>query len=86
MWRESRYDSPMTARPGAGKRRARGNIETLASGALRARVYAGIDPVTKKRHYLTEVIEPGPKAQRAAEDQGPGVVDFRGCDLGFSSD
>jgi hypothetical protein len=32
------------------------------------RVYAGTDPVTKKRHYLTEIIEPGPKARRRAED------------------
>ena len=39
-------------RPGTG--RARGNIETLASGALRVRVYAGVDPFTGERHYLTE--------------------------------
>jgi hypothetical protein len=32
------------------------------------RVYAGTDPVTKKRHYLTEIIPPGPKARRTAED------------------
>jgi hypothetical protein len=37
----------MSGRPGVGKARARGNIEELASGALRVRVYAGIDPVTK---------------------------------------
>lgn len=29
-------------------------------------MYAGIDPVTKRRHDLTEVIPPGPKAQREA--------------------
>ena len=34
--------------------RSRGSIETLPSGALRVKVYAGIDPVTKRRHYLTE--------------------------------
>ena len=58
----------MTGRPGTGKARARGNIEVLRSGALRVRVYAGIDPVTKKRHDLVEVIPPGPRAWREAED------------------
>jgi integrase len=58
----------MTGRPTTGAKRARGGIDTLPSGALRVRVYAGIDPVTKRRHYLTEIIEPGPRAQRAAED------------------
>ena len=54
MWHESRYARAMTGRPGVGKNRARGSIETLASGALRVRVYAGVDPVTKKRHTLIE--------------------------------
>ncbi|MGE0297963.1 tyrosine-type recombinase/integrase [Pseudonocardia sp.] len=57
----------MSGRPRAGRARARGNIETLPSGALRVRVYAGIDPVTKKRHNLIEVVEPGPKAWQQAE-------------------
>jgi hypothetical protein len=29
--------------------------------------YAGIDPVTKERHNLVEVVPPGPKAWREAE-------------------
>lgn len=49
-----------------GQRRERGSIDELPSGALRVRVYAGIDPVSKRRHYLTEVIPAGPKAQREA--------------------
>jgi len=54
--------------PASGRAtRSRGGIGRLPSGALRVRVYAGIDPVTKRRHYLTEVIRPGPKAQRQAE-------------------
>lgn len=57
----------MAGRPGTGSARARGNIETLRSGALRVRVYAGIDPVTRKRHNLIEVIPPGPKALAEAE-------------------
>jgi hypothetical protein len=57
----------MTGRPGTGTRRARGNIETLASGALRVRVYGGQDPLKKQRHVLTEVIPKGPNAQRDAE-------------------
>ena len=31
------------------------------------RVYAGIDPLTKKRNYLTEVVPAGPKAEAEAE-------------------
>ena len=30
------------------------------------RVYAGVDPVTKKRHTLVEIIPPGPQADRKA--------------------
>jgi hypothetical protein len=44
MWRETRYGAPVSGRPGTGRTRARGNIEELRSGALRVRVYAGIDP------------------------------------------
>jgi hypothetical protein len=39
---------------------------------LRVRVYAGVDPVTKRRHDLTEIIPPGPGAERrvrAARDR-----------------
>lgn len=50
----------------ARSERSRGSIETLPSGALRVKVYAGIDPVTKRRHYLTETIPAGPTAERLA--------------------
>jgi integrase len=30
------------------------------------RVYAGVDPVTKRRHDLVEIIPPGPQAERKA--------------------
>jgi integrase len=30
-------------------------------------VYAGIDPVLKKRHYLVETVPAGPSAVRDAE-------------------
>jgi integrase/DNA-binding transcriptional regulator YhcF (GntR family) len=33
---------------------------------LRVRVYAGVDPVTKRRHDLIEIIPPGPRADREA--------------------
>jgi hypothetical protein len=36
--------------------RARGTIDELESGALRGRVYAGIDPLTQKRHDLVEAV------------------------------
>jgi integrase len=49
-------------------RRSRGSIETLPSGALRVKVYAGLDPITKQRHYLTETVErTTPKATKVAE-------------------
>ncbi len=38
--------------PKASGKRQRGEIETLPSGSLRVRVYAGIDPLSRKRHYL----------------------------------
>src|SRR6266536_4678162 len=49
------------------QRRARGGIDRLPSGALRVRVFAGYDPLTKKRHYLTEIVKPRPGAEREAE-------------------
>src|SRR5690349_18114340 len=47
--------------------RSRGEIETLPSGSLRVRVYAGLDPVSKKRHYLVDVVPAGPGAAKEAE-------------------
>jgi hypothetical protein len=47
--------------------RSRGGIDTLPSGALRIRVYAGVDPLTGKRHYLTETVPAGPRARANAE-------------------
>jgi integrase len=46
---------------------ARGAIDTLPSGALRVRVYAGIDPLTRQRHYLTGIVPPGRQAAAQAE-------------------
>jgi len=42
-----------------------GSIETLPSGLLRVRVYAGLDPVTKKRRYLRETVDSMAKAKAA---------------------
>ena len=47
--------------------RQRGSVEQLPSGALRVAVYAGIDSVSGRRHYLREVVPAGPAA--AAEAQ-----------------
>ena len=47
--------------------RQRGGIDELPSGAVRVRVYAGVDPVTKREHYLTETIPAGPGAWELAE-------------------
>ncbi len=51
----------------ADSRTQRGEIETLPSGALRVRVYSGLDPLTGKRVYLTETVPAGPKAVKQAE-------------------
>jgi integrase len=48
-------------------KRQRGTLEPLPSGAIRVRVYAGVDPVTKRRHELRETIPAGPQAERLAE-------------------
>jgi integrase len=53
--------------PSKRQRRARGCIDALPSGALRVRVYAGMDPLSGRRHYLTEVIDAGPAAFAQAE-------------------
>ncbi|MDF2747813.1 MAG: LacI family transcriptional regulator, partial [Propionibacteriaceae bacterium] len=50
-----------------GRSRTRGRVERLPSGSLRVSVYAGIDPVSKKRHYLVETVPAGPSAARDAE-------------------
>src|SRR3954466_2940876 len=51
----------------APRKRHRGEIEKLPSGSLRVRVYAGIDPITRKKHYLTEVIPVGRGAAKASD-------------------
>jgi hypothetical protein len=56
------------ARANGRKRRERGSVDELPSGAFRVRVYAGIDPVSKGRHDLTEVIPAGPDAEKLAEE------------------
>jgi integrase len=48
-------------------KRNRGTIEVRSNGSLRVRVYTGYDPVTGERHYLSETVQPGPKAHAEAE-------------------
>lgn len=55
------------AKAGNRRKRPRGSVEKLPSGALRVKVYAGFDPVTKRRHYLTEVVSAGRGAEAEAE-------------------
>jgi integrase len=54
---------------GTARRRSRqrGRIEELPSGSLRVSVYAGVDPLTKRRIYLKETVPDGPKAYVEAE-------------------
>lgn len=55
-----------TSSPRSSKRQ-RGSIEQLPSGALRVAVYTGIDSVSGRRHYLREVVPPGPAAEAEAQ-------------------
>jgi integrase len=55
------------AKAAGANKRPRGEIHKLPSGSLRVRVYAGIDPVTGRKHHLTEVIPAGPRADKLAE-------------------
>ncbi len=50
------------------RKREQGSIDELPSGALRVRVYAGMDPITKRRHDLVEVVPAGPKAWDQADE------------------
>jgi integrase len=54
--------------PSQRRRRQRGQIEKLPSGALRVKVYAGIDPISKRRLHLSETVPPGPRQARLAEE------------------
>jgi len=57
----------MAASKTPARRRTRGEVEALPSGSFRVRVYAGLDPLTGKRHYLSEVVPASPKAAKEAE-------------------
>src|SRR5215217_6320672 len=45
-------------------RRCRGGIDQLPSGAFRVRVYAGLDPLTGRRHYLTATAATAKEAEK----------------------
>lgn len=49
------------------RQRTRGEIEELPSGSLRVRVFAGRDPESGKRCFLTETVPRGPGARAVAE-------------------
>lgn len=55
------------AGPTSRRKRPRGSVEELPSGALRVSVYAGIDAVSGRRHYLREIVPAGPKSSAEAE-------------------
>jgi integrase len=54
--------------PSAGRVRPQGNIETLASGSLRVRVFAGTDVLTGQDLYLKQTVPAGPRARRRAQE------------------
>lgn len=61
------YRGAMAKGSSGRKQPQRGQIEELPSGALRVKVYAGVDPLSGRRHYLRETIPAGPNAQDDAE-------------------
>jgi integrase len=63
---QARYARPVAKTGSSRSARQKGSIDTLPSGARRVRVYAGVDPVTKRRHDLIEVVPPGPQADKIA--------------------
>jgi integrase len=64
---QAAYPGTMAKGSSGRKQPQRGEIEKLPSGALRVKVYAGVDPLTGRRHYLRETIPAGPKADDDAE-------------------
>jgi hypothetical protein len=75
LWGE--HNRGYGARPLDGRSRPapKGSIDTLPSGSLRVRVYAGTDVLTGKPHYVGEVIKPGPHAAEQAEEAKQRLVD-----------
>jgi hypothetical protein len=65
-WSHWHYDGFMAGTSKA-RSRSRGEVEELPSGSPRVRVYVGIDPVSKKKHFLTETVAAGPKAVAPAK-------------------
>lgn len=55
------------AKEKAKPKRAPGQIETLPSGSLRVKLYAGLDPISGDRVYLRETVPAGPDAEKEAE-------------------
>src|SRR3954463_9521624 len=53
--------------PRGSSKQRRGSIETLPSGSLRVKGYAGDDPVSGRRHYLDAGVPAGPRAAAEAE-------------------
>lgn len=51
-------------------KKQRGAVDRVRSGALRVRVSAGIDPVTKRRLFLTEVVPQGTVVGRLGHASG----------------
>ena len=53
------------------------SASTSCHQALRVRVYSGMDPIAKRRMYLTEVVPPGPQAGDQAEKVGTRLLHQR---------
>jgi integrase len=54
--------------PPTAEARKRGRIDTLPSGSMRVRVFAGYDPVTGKRYDLTETVPARPTVRETRRE------------------
>jgi integrase len=70
-----RNNTRVTSDDGPVRRGPRGSISRLPSGSLRVRVYAGVNPVTGREHYLRETVPAGPSACEEAEAAGRRLLD-----------
>ncbi|GAA1858264.1 hypothetical protein GCM10009836_43080 [Pseudonocardia ailaonensis] len=62
------FPTVVPCRAQSPRKRSRGSVDLLPSGAYRVRVYAGVDAVSGGRNDLIEIVPPGPRAQKQAEE------------------
>ena len=75
------YGALVATGPTRRRKRQRGGIDELPSGALRVRVYAGMDPISKRRLYLSEIVPAGPPRRQRCADRMASINFSAGASL-----